>query len=495
MIARRLREAKVYCEILPFDTPIERIKSAQPKGLIFSGGPSSVYQENAPQPVSEYFELGIPILGICYGMHVIGEMFGGKVEKASKKEFGSAKVKILHDSLLFAGLSGKFNVWMSHGDHLTSPPAGFIHTASSMNAEYAAVENPNQGLYLVQFHPEVTHTAEGKRIIRNFAYEICGVKGNWTPEFFISHSIEQIRNRLGKDKAICALSGGVDSTVAAALMHRATPEQSLAIFVDNGLLRNEDMTVIRKVLMGEMKLKVKIVEAEDIFLYNLSGITDPEHKRKIIGETFIRVFEEAAADWGEAKFLVQGTLYPDVIESQSVKGPSAIIKTHHNVGGLPEVMGLELIEPLKELFKDEVRQVGKILGLPESIVQRHPFPGPGLAVRILGEVTKAKLEILRKADAIFIDELKKGEWYNKVAQALCVLLSVKSVGVMGDVRTYEYVLALRSVDTEDFMTAQWSRIPYDLLAAISNRIINEVEGVNRVVYDISTKPPATVEWE
>ena len=495
MIARRLREAKVYCEILPFDTPIERIKSAQPKGLIFSGGPSSVYQENAPQPVSEYFELGIPILGICYGMHVIGEMFGGKVEKASKKEFGSAKVKILHDSLLFAGLSGKFNVWMSHGDHLTSPPAGFIHTASSMNAEYAAVENPNQGLYLVQFHPEVTHTAEGKRIIRNFAYEICGVKGNWTPEFFISHSIEQIRNRLGKDKAICALSGGVDSTVAAVFMHRAAPEQSLAIFVDNGLLRDEDMTVIRKVLMSEMKLKVKIVEAEDIFLSNLSGIADPEQKRKIIGETFIRVFEEAAADWDEAKFLVQGTLYPDVIESQSVKGPSAIIKTHHNVGGLPEVMGLELIEPLKELFKDEVRQVGKILGLPESIVQRHPFPGPGLAVRILGEVTKARLEILRKADAIFIDELKKGEWYNKVAQALCVLLPVKSVGVMGDVRTYEYVLALRSVDTEDFMTAQWSRIPYDLLAAISNRIINEVEGVNRVVYDISTKPPATVEWE
>ncbi|NQS97209.1 MAG: glutamine-hydrolyzing GMP synthase [candidate division Zixibacteria bacterium] len=495
LIARRLREAKVYCEIHPFNTPVEKIKTLLPKGLIFSGGPASVYEKNPPLPSREFLEIGIPVLGICYGMHLIGKMFGGRVAKAGRKEYGAAELEILADSPLFAGLGKKSRVWMSHGDHLIHPPQGFIHTASAWNARYGAMEDPKRRLYLVQFHPEVTHTPDGPGIIRNFAFEICGAKGNWTPEYFIRQAVDKIRKQLGDGKALVALSGGVDSSVTAMLMRRAAPEQILPIFVDNGLLRIEDRAVVEDTLIRELGLNVRIIDAGDRFLQALAGVEEPESKRKIVGETFIRVFEDAASDWDEAKFLAQGTLYPDVIESVSVKGPSATIKSHHNVGGLPDAMGLELIEPLRELFKDEVREVGRLLKLPENIVKRHPFPGPGLAVRILGEVTHRLTQILRKADDIFISELRDSGWYEKVSQALCVLLPVKSVGVMGDARTYEYVLALRSVDTEDFMTAQWSPLPYELLEKISNRLINEVEGINRIVYDVSTKPPATVEWE
>lgn len=495
LIARRLREIRVYCEIHPFNTPVEKIESLQPMGLVFSGGPSSYYDESSPAPLKGLFELGVPILGICYGMHAIGEMFGGRVEKAPHREYGPIDMEIMSPSPLFTGMDKNVRVWMSHGDHLTSPPEGFIHIASASNAHYAALEHPDRKLYLVQFHPEVTHTPDGPRIIHNFARNICGAKGNWTPEYFISRSEEMIRRKVGGGKAVCAVSGGVDSTVAAALMHRAIPDQTLFIFVDNGLLRVEDRKLVEEVLKERFSPNFTILEVGNQFIDILKGVVDPEEKRKKIGEHFIRVFESAASEWGNARFLVQGTLYPDVIESVSVKGPSATIKSHHNVGGLPEAMGLELIEPLKELFKDEVREVGRHLGLPAEIIRRHPFPGPGLGVRITGEVTPERVEIVRKADSIFMEELHKSGWYEKISQALCVLLPVKSVGVMGDARTYEYVLALRSVDTEDFMTASWSPLPYELLGKVSNRIINEVEGVNRVVYDISTKPPATVEWE
>jgi GMP synthase (glutamine-hydrolysing) len=495
LIARRLREAKVYCEIHPFNTPVERIAALDPKGLVLSGGPASVYETDAPTLDPKYLELNVPFLGICYGMQVLGELFGGEVKRAPEKEYGPTELEILRDSLLFKNMKKKVRVWMSHGDHLVKPPTNFLHTASGWNTKYGAMENPQRRIYLVQFHPEVTHTPDGAKVIRNFAYQICGVKGDWTAEYFISYAMEKIREQLHHEKVLCALSGGVDSTVTALLLHRAVPKQVLPIFVDNGLLRFEDRQVIEETLQGELGLQVHIVDASLRFLQALSGILEPEQKRKIIGETFIRVFEEAASKWGKAKFLAQGTLYPDVIESVSVKGPSATIKSHHNVGGLPSAMGLSLIEPLRELFKDEVREVGRKLGLPEAIVNRHPFPGPGLAVRIVGEVTPERIDILRKADQIFIDELRLAGWYHKVSQALCVLLPVKSVGVMGDARTYENVLALRSVNTEDFMTADWSALPYDLLGRISNRIINEVKGVNRVVYDVSTKPPATVEWE
>jgi GMP synthase (glutamine-hydrolysing) len=495
LIARRLREIQVYCEIHPFNYPLEKLKALSPKGLIFSGSPSSFYEAGSPAPARELFNLGIPILGICYGMQAVGEMFGGKVEKAPRREYGPVDIKILTDSPLFAEMKQEARVWMSHGDHLTAIPPDFIHTASADNAKFAAIEYPEQRIYLVQFHPEVTHTPDGAQIIRNFARRICAVKGGWTTEYFIRRAEKMISQRLKGSKALCALSGGVDSTVTSVLMHRAAPQQTLSIFIDNGLLRFEDRKVVEDFLSGKMGLNLKIVEAQDKFLHALKGVTDPESKRKIIGETFIRIFESSAKEWGQAKFLAQGTLYPDVIESVSVRGPSVTIKSHHNVGGLPQVMGLELIEPLKELFKDEVREVGRHLGLPEAIIRRHPFPGPGLGVRILGEVTDERLNILRQADAIFISELHRSGWYDKVSQALCVLLPVKSVGVMGDARTYEYVLALRSVNTEDFMTASWSNLPYKLLEKISNRIINEVKGVNRVVYDVSTKPPSTVEWE
>jgi len=495
LIARRLREAQVYCEIHPFNTPVEKIISLSPIGLVFSGGPSSIYEAGAPAPAQDLYELGIPILGICYGMHATAQLFGGKVESSAHKEFGPADLDIVVNSPLFHGFRNKINVWMSHGDIVTDLPLGYTLTASAWNTHYAAAENPDKKVYLVQFHPEVTHTPEGAQILRNFAEKICGSRGQWTSEYFIAHIQEAIRQRLAGEKVICALSGGVDSTVTALLLHKAVPDQVVPIFVDNGLLRYEDREVIEEILIAQMGLQVKIIDAGEKFLNALKEVVEPEQKRKIIGETFIRVFEQAAAAFNSAKFLAQGTLYPDVIESVSVKGPSATIKSHHNVGGLPEKMGLKLIEPLRELFKDEVRAVGKKLGLPESIIHRHPFPGPGLAVRILGEITPQRLKILRQAEKIFIDELRESGWYTRVSQALCVLLPVKTVGVMGDARTYENVLALRSVDTIDFMTANWSPLPHELLGRIANRIINEVAGINRVVYDYSTKPPATVEWE
>ncbi|MBC8278866.1 MAG: glutamine-hydrolyzing GMP synthase [FCB group bacterium] len=495
LIARRLREAKVYCEIHPFNTNIEKIRSLNPKGLVLSGGPASIYDDGAPQLNPEFLELGVPVLGICYGMHAVSDYLGGKVDSAERKEYGPADLEIASDSPLFHGMARNVKVWMSHGDHVTELPAGFTRTASAWNAHLGAAENREKRIFLVQFHPEVTHTPDGPMIIRNFAYEICGMSGNWTTEYFIERTVADIRAKLAGDKVLCALSGGVDSTVTAALLHKAVPGQVIPVFVDNGLLRFEDRAVIEETLIADLGIDVKIVDAGDKFLSKLTGITEPEDKRKIIGETFIRVFEEAAAEWMDVKYLAQGTLYPDVIESVSVGGPSATIKSHHNVGGLPEVMDLDLIEPLRELFKDEVRAVGESLGLPDSIVNRHPFPGPGLAVRILGEITPERLDILRGADRIFIRELRDSGWYQKVSQALCVLLPVKSVGVMGDARTYEYVLAMRSVNTVDFMTAQWSPIPQELLGKIANRIINEISGVNRVVYDYSTKPPATVEWE
>ena len=495
LIARRLREAKVYCEIHPFNTDIEKIRGLNPRGLVLSGGPSSIYDEGAPQLNPDLLELGIPVLGICYGMHAAADYLGGKTGSAERKEYGPADLEIAVDSPLFHGMEREVKVWMSHGDHVTALPEGFTRTASAWNAYHAAAENREKRIFLVQFHPEVTHTPDGPRIIRNFAYEICGVSGNWTTEYFIERTISEIRAKLGGDKLLCALSGGVDSTVTAALLHQAVPDQVIPVFVDNGLLRYEDREVIEGTLISGLGMEIRIVDAGDKFLLNLAGITEPEAKRKIIGETFIRVFEEAAGEWREVKYLAQGTLYPDVIESVSAGGPSATIKSHHNVGGLPEVMDLDLIEPLRELFKDEVRAVGRALGLPDLLVNRHPFPGPGLGVRILGEITQERLDILRGADRIFIGELRDSGWYEKVSQALCVLLPVKSVGVMGDARTYEYVLAMRSVNTVDFMTAQWSPIPQGLLGKIANRIINEISGVNRVVYDYSTKPPATVEWE
>jgi len=495
LIARRLREAQVYCEIHPFNTPVEKIKSLAPIGLILSGGPASVYESGAPIPAIELYDLGLPILGICYGMQATVRLFGGCVESADRKEFGPADLHILNNSPLFQGLGKHINVWMSHGDAVTTLPAGFVPTASGWNTQYAAAEHPQKKIYLVQFHPEVIHTPDGAKILRNFAQRICNAQALWTTEYFISHIQKEIQQRLQGEKVLCALSGGVDSSVTALLLHKAVPGQVFPIFVDNGLLRYEDREIIEKILIDQMNLDVKIIDAGEQFLARLKGIVDPEQKRKIIGETFIQVFEQTASALGSAKFLAQGTLYPDVIESVSVKGPSATIKSHHNVGGLPQKMGLKLIEPLRELFKDEVRAVGNKLGLPHALINRHPFPGPGLAVRIIGEVTPHRLNILRQADKIFIDELRASGWYSQVSQAFCVLLPVKSVGVQGDARTYENVLALRSVNTADFMTANWSPLPQELLGKTANRIINEITGINRVVYDYSTKPPATIEWE
>jgi GMP synthase (glutamine-hydrolysing) len=497
LIARRIRELKVYSEIKSCFTSIEEIKHFSPKGIIFSGGPASVYDKDAPSISSEIFSLNIPILGICYGAQLIAQLFGGKVERSFKREYGLAYIEILEDLGIFDGLGkgGKYKVWMSHSDRIEKLPEDFYPLAKTENSPYAGIVHREKSIYGVQFHPEVVHTEIGKKILENFAFKVCGCKPTWEMPSFIEKTVEEIREKVkAEEKVICALSGGIDSTVTALLVHKAIGDRLIPVFVNNGVLRkNEPEEVLN--LMGSLGLKVHYVDESKTFLERLKGVTDPEKKRKIIGETFIEVFEREAKKFEGVKYLAQGTLYPDVIESVSFRGPSATIKTHHNVGGLPERMNLKLIEPLRELFKDEVREIAKVLGLPKKVIWRQPFPGPGLAIRILGEVTEEKLNILREADAIVTEEMLNSGWYYKVWQSFAVLLPVRTVGVMGDYRTYEYVIAIRCVESQDAMTADWVKLPYDLLNRIANRIINEVKGVNRVVYDISSKPPATIEWE
>lgn len=497
LIARRVRELHVYSEIRPCTASLEEIKAFAPKGIILSGGPASVYDKEAPQVPRELLDLGVPILGICYGMQLMAYLLGGKVEHSQKREYGPAELTILDHKDLFYGLepSRRYRVWMSHGDRVEELPPGFESIAHSDNSPYAAVRHKEKPLFGVQFHPEVAHTEIGRQVLANFVFRVAGCSPSWTMKSFIKKTIQEIQEIVGpEERVICALSGGIDSTVTAIIVHRALGERLVPIFVNNGVLRqNEAESVLA--LMSSLGLEVRYVDASERFLERLKGVVDPEEKRRLIGHTFIEVFEEEAKKVGGVKYLAQGTLYPDVIESVSFRGPSATIKSHHNVGGLPERMKLKLIEPLRELFKDEVREIARELGLPEDIVYRQPFPGPGLAIRILGEVTKERLRILRQADAIVLEEMKQSGWYRKVWQSFAVLLPIKTVGVMGDYRTYEYVVAIRCVDSVDAMTADWTRLPHDLLARISNRIINEVQGVNRVVYDISSKPPATIEWE
>ena len=499
LIARRVRECAVYCEIHPFLMPLKAIREFDPTGIILSGSPSSVYDEGAPTVSEEVLNLGAPVLGICYGMHVIAHLLGGRVEGSHTREFGAAEIEILDETGLFRGLSGRLDVWMSHGDRTDGLPQGFTTIAKSDNSPIAAIKDNAGRVFGVQFHPEVVHTKQGKEILNNFLTDICGCSPDWTMSSFIETTTEAIRKQVGDSGILCALSGGVDSSVTAALLSKAVGDNLTCIFVDNGLLRAGEVEEVVEVFGGIFKTNLIHVDAEALFLDRLSGVVDPEQKRKIIGELFIRVFEEEARkldpDLTRIKYLAQGTLYPDVIESVSFKGPSATIKSHHNVGGLPERMKLELVEPLRELFKDEVRLVGKELGLTENIVQRQPFPGPGLAIRIVGEVTEERLDVLRKADAIVTEEIRRAGLYNELWQSFAVYLPIRSVGVMGDARTYEEVIALRAVTSLDGMTADWARLPGDLLGVISNRIINEVSGINRVVYDISSKPPSTIEWE
>jgi len=497
LIARRVREAGVYCEILPYSASVDEIHAREPKGLILSGGPSSVYDDDAPKPQTGLLtNPSYPVLGICYGLQLMAYGLGGKVLPSKSREYGYARLRIVDPtSRLFAGLPNEMDVWMSHGDHVTELPDGFRMTAQTADA-VNAFENPARRIYGLQFHPEVAHTPLGAQILRNFLFEICGCKGDWTPAAAIEEQIERIRDRLGENgRAICGLSGGVDSSVAAALVHRAAGDRQTCLFINNGVLREGEFEATLALLKQKLKLNIHGVDASERFLEGLKDVFDPEAKRKIIGATFIAVFEEEANRIGDVGFLVQGTLYPDVIESVSVRGPSATIKSHHNVGGLPEKMNLQLIEPLRELFKDEVRLIGRELGVPEEILTRHPFPGPGLAVRILGDVTEERLRILRAADRILDEELRQAELYGSVWQAFAVLLPISTVGVMGDERTYERVVAIRAVTSVDGMTADWARLPHDLLARVSTRIVSEVKGVNRVVYDISSKPPSTIEWE
>src|SRR5574341_991984 len=496
LIARRVREAKVYCEIIPFNAGLEKIKAFKPKGLVLSGGPSSVYDPGAPLIDKAHLELGIPVLGICYGMQLLTHVLGGEVAKSQKREFGRAELNLHKGEGLFAGIGegGKAVVWMSHGDRIEKMPAGFHASAHTDNSPTAAMADDTRKFYGVQFHPEVVHTPQGTQILRNFVYTICGCKPSWTMASFVDFSVGEIRKAVGAKQAVCGLSGGVDSSVAAVLVHKAIGKQLTCIFVNNGVLRKDEAEKVKH-SFKDMGLNLKYVDASKEFLTKLNGVEDPEKKRKIIGNTFIEVFEREAHAVGGAEFLVQGTLYPDVIESVSFKGPSAVIKSHHNVGGLPEKMKLKLVEPLRELFKDEVRAIGREMKMPDDIIDRQPFPGPGLAIRILGEVTEPRLRILREADAIVIEEIKKAWLYKEIWQSFAVLLPIKTVGVMGDERTYENVVAIRAVTSQDGMTADWAKIPYDLLGLMSNRIINEVKGVNRVVFDISSKPPSTIEWE
>ncbi len=504
LIARRVREHQVYCEMHAFDVSEEFIRSFQPNGIILSGGPNSVYEAldwKAPQVV---FELGVPVLGICYGMQTMAQQLGGKVESTGKREFGFAEVRARGHSKFFNNIQDRTNaeghglleVWMSHGDSVTELPPGFKVIGSSESCAVAAMADEARGFYAVQFHPEVTHTLKGKEMIGRFVHDICGCGHDWNMPDYVNEAIAKVRTQVGSDEVILGLSGGVDSSVVAALLHKAIGDQLTCVFVDNGLLRLNEAGQVMETFARNLGVKVIHVDATEQFMGHLKGISAPEEKRKIIGREFVEVFQAEAAKLPNAKWLAQGTIYPDVIESAGAKTSKAhAIKSHHNVGGLPETLNLKLLEPLRELFKDEVRELGVALGLPHEMVYRHPFPGPGLGVRILGEVKKEFADLLRRADAIFIDELRAADWYDKTSQAFAVFLPVKSVGVMGDGRTYEYVVALRAVQTQDFMTAHWAELPHSLLGKVSNRIINEVRGINRVVYDISGKPPATIEWE
>ena len=499
LIARRLREDKIYCEILPYYTKAEDIKAKNPKGIILSGGPSSVYNEDAYEVDQDVYKMGIPVLGICYGMQRIAVDFGGSVIRSDHHEYGKAELEILgypdNVSPLFADCDNDRIVWMSHSDRVETLPEGFSVIAKSNNSPYAAIADEDRKIYAMQFHPEVQHSEEGYLMLRNFAKNICKVTEKWKMEHFLKEQIKLIRQKVGDGKVLCGLSGGVDSSVVAAMLYEAIGDQLIPVFVDNGLLRKGEREQVEQVFKVNLKVPLVVADASELFLSRLAGVTNPEEKRKIIGHTFIEVFEAEAKKHDGIKFLAQGTLYPDVIESISVNGPSEVIKSHHNVGGLPDWMDFELIEPLRELFKDEVRKIGLELGLPESMVNRHPFPGPGLAIRIMGDVNKEDLDLLREADVILLDELKASGYYAKTWQAFAVLLNVKSVGVMGDNRTYDNTVAIRVVEAVDGMTATFAHLPHDLLERISRRIINEVDGINRVVYDISSKPPATIEWE
>ena len=497
LIARRIREQHVFCRIIPpQELTLNALRQFQPKGLILSGGPASVYQPNAPLPPQKIFEAGVPTLGICYGMQAMAHLLGGTVEKSARREYGKAPIKVLSRTGLFQEVKPESVSWMSHGDSVVKPPSGFVVSAETDNTVSAAITDPERKLYGLQFHPEVVHTEEGRKILRNFLFTICGCTGEWTMSSFIHDAVERIRELVGSANVVLGLSGGVDSSVAATLLHQAIGKQLTCVFVDNGLLRSGERTQIEEMFGRHLRINLRVVDAADRFLKRLAGVTDPEEKRKIIGEEFVRVFEAEATRIPGVKFLAQGTLYPDVIESRSAwGGPSATIKTHHNVGGLPKHMKLALVEPLRDLFKDEVREAGKLLGLPDEVLLRHPFPGPGLAVRILGDVTTERLRIVREADQRVIEEITQAGLYRTLWQAFAVLLPVKTVGVMGDERTYEHVIAVRAVTSQDAMTADWAKLPPDVLERISNRIINEVKGVNRVVYDISSKPPATIEWE
>lgn len=508
VIARRIRELQVYSEVVRFDISPDEIRNGGAKGIILSGGPASVYDKNAPQVNPEIFSLGLPVLGICYGMQLMAHHLGGAVEFSDRREYGSGMLHVKNGSQLFAGIGEQLDIWNSHGDKVTQLPTGFTAAARTDNSDFAAIEDPQRKLYGLQFHPEVAHTPCGREILQNFVYHICHCSMDWTMGSFIDEACRQVREQVGENKVVLGLSGGVDSSVVAALLHKAIGDQLTCIFVNNGLLRAREEEIVQRVFVENFHIKLKYVDASERFLSKLRGVTDPEQKRKIIGVEFIDVFQHATDELlaeekasgsethGGYKFLAQGTLYPDVIESVAIGGnPAHVIKSHHNVGGLPEKMHFQLVEPVRQLFKDEVRQAGLQLGLPKEIVYRQPFPGPGLAVRILGEVTEERLRILRDADTIVTSEMEAADWYYKVWQSFAVLLPVQSVGVMGDQRTYEYTIALRIVESQDGMTADWVRVPYELLARISSRIVNEVKGVNRVVYDISTKPPSTIEWE
>lgn len=493
LIARRIRECRVYCEILPYDTPVAELAARKPQAIVLSGGPSSVYMEGAPQVDPDVYRIGIPILGICYGMQLMTVQLGGKVRRAERREYGKTTLEKLSGDVLFKGLEAREQCWMSHGDTVEEAPPGFTVLGRTSASPVAAMGAPERRLYAVQFHPEVAHTPKGKIILENFLYDVCGCRGDWTMASFLESMVSRIRDEVGDGRVLCALSGGVDSSVAAALVHRAVGDRLTCVFVNQGLMRKNEPEEVQRVFRGQFNMNLVYVDATDRFLDKLAGVTDPERKRKIIGNEFIRVFEEEAAKLGQVDYLVQGTVYPDVVESGTKT--AAVIKSHHNVGGLPEDMRFKLIEPLKWLFKDEVRKLGEELGLPEHIVWRQPFPGPGLAVRVLGEVTREKLAVLREADAIVTEEIRRAGLYREIWQSFAVLPSMKSVGVMGDQRTYAYTVVLRAVESTDAMTADWVRLPYEVLETISSRIVSEVPEINRVVYDITPKPPGTIEWE